>query len=162
MSASQIVGRNIRRVRMARSMTQNDLAALIGKNQRTISGWEKGIRDPGSDNIRAIADALNIAPTELIGHNSAPSDTTFQDVVQGNDMHPEIQRGDTITVSTTAEVRDGDIVLVKKGNEVLCRRIYKHDNLISLLSLDQEKGLSIYDDSEVKIIGRVTEVRRKL
>jgi phage repressor protein C with HTH and peptisase S24 domain len=39
---------------------------------------------------------------------------------------------------------------------------YKHDNLISLLSLDPEKGLSIYDDSEVKIIGRVTEVRRKL
>lgn len=162
MNANQIVGRNIRRVRMARSMTQNDLAELVGMNQRTISGWEKGIRDPGSQNIRKIADALEIAPTELIGHNSAPSDNTYQEVVQGNDMHPEIQNGDTITVSSTAEIKDGDIVLVKKGEDVFCRRIYRHNDLISLLALDPEIGLTVYDDTEVTVIGRVTEVRRKL
>lgn len=162
MGASKIVGGNIRRVRMARSMTQNDLAELIGKNQRTISGWEKGIRDPGSQNIRMIADALEISPTELIGHNSAPSDNIFQEVVQNGDMHPEIQVGDTITVSSIAEIKDGDIVLIKNKDDVICRRIYKHGDLISLLALDPNIGLSIFDDSEITIIGKVIEVRRKL
>lgn len=162
MSASRLVGNNIRKVRMARSMTQNDLAGLIGMNQRTISGWEKGIRDPGSQNIRKIADALDISPLELIGHNNAPSDNIYQEVIQDSDMHPEIQVNDTITISTTAEIKDGDIVVVKKGNDVLCRRIYRHNDLISLLALDPEKGLSVYDDSEIVIVGKVIEVKRKL
>ena len=161
-SINNIVGNNIRRVRMARSLTQTDLASCIGVNQRTISNWEKGIRDPGTDNIRSLADALEIAPTELIGHNSAPSDTKFQVIAQTKDMYPDIQINDTLTVSTTEKYKDGDIVIVEVGGRRICRKIYTHEGLISLLALDPSTGMGVYDDTEVKVIGRVIEIRRKL
>ena len=156
------VGNNIRRVRMARNMTQLDLGEIVGKNQRTISSWEKGLRDPGSDNLRTIADALEISPTELIGHNSTPSDNIYQLVMQDKDMQPDIQINDTLTVSTTAKINDGDIVIVKTGGHEICRKFYRHDGLVVLLAINQKEGMTIYDDSEIEILGRVIEIRRKL
>lgn len=167
-TVNNIVGNNIRRVRMGRNLTQTDLGEMLGRNQRTISNWEKGLRDPGSDNIRSIADALDISPTELIGHNSAPADSSFQYIVKNNDMSPEIQKGDTLTVSKTKTIHDSDIVIVQihdathDPDEKLCRRIFSHEGLISLIALSPDIGMAIYDDTEVTILGRVTEIRRKL
>lgn len=161
-TVNNIVGNNIRRVRMARKMTQSDLADLIGRNQRTISNWEKGRRDPGSENLRSIADVLEIAPTELIGHNSAPDDKSFQFIVKEDDMYPEIQQGDTLTVYRSAEVKDGDIVMVKIDGSDHFRKIFSHDGLITLISSDPRIGMRVYDSSEVTIIGKVTKIERIL
>ena len=161
-TVNNIVGNNIRRVRMARNMTQANLADLLGRNQRTISNWEKGRRDPGSENLRSIADALEIAPTELIGHNNAPDDTSFQFIVNKDDMWPEIQRGDTLTVCRSAEVKDGDIIMVKIDGTDHFRRIFSHDGLITLISSDPKIGMRVYDSSEVTIIGKVTKIERIL
>ena len=161
-SVNNIVGNNIRKVRMARNMTQTDLAELIGRNQRTISNWEKGTRDAGSENIRLIADVLKVAPSELIGHNNAPSDNIFQVIVKDNDMSPEIQNGDTLTVSSSAKVKDGDIVIIKTGEETICRRIYTHSGLATFLALDPSIGMTVMENSEYEILGRVIEIRRTL
>lgn len=161
-TVNNIVGNNIRRVRMGRNLTQTDLGEMLGRNQRTISNWEKGLRDPGSDNIRSIADALDISPTELIGHNSAPDDTSFQSIAKEDDMYPEIQHGDTLTVCRSAEVKDGDIVMVKIDGTDHFRRIFSHDGLITLISSDPKIGMRVYDSSEVTIIGKVTKIERIL
>lgn len=161
-TVNNIVGNNIRRVRMGRNLTQTDLGEMLGRNQRTISNWEKGLRDPGSDNIRSIADALDISPTELIGHNSAPDDTSFQSIAKEDDMYPEIQHGDTLTVCKSAEVKDGNIVMVKIDGTDHFRRIFSHDGLITLISSDPKIGMRVYDNSEVTIIGKVTKIERIL
>lgn len=161
-TVNNIVGNNIRRVRMGRNLTQTDLGEMLGRNQRTISNWEKGLRDPGSDNIRSIADALDISPTELIGHNSAPADTSFQSIAKEDDMYPEIQHGDTLTVCRSAEVKDGNIVMVKIDGTDHFRRIFSHDGLITLISSDPKIGMRVYDSSEVTIIGKVTKIERIL
>lgn len=161
-TVNNIVGNNIRRVRMGRNLTQTDLGEMLGRNQRTISNWEKGLRDPGSDNIRSIADALDISPTELIGHNSAPDDTSFQSIAKEDDMYPEIQHGDTLTVCRSAEVKDGDIIMVKIDGTDHFRRIFSHDGLITLISSDPKIGMRVYDSSEVTIIGKVTKIERIL
>ena len=161
-TVNNIVGNNIRRVRMGRNLTQTDLGEMLGRNQRTISNWEKGLRDPGSDNIRSIADALDISPTELIGHNSAPDDTSFQSIAKEEDMYPEIQHGDTLTVCRSAEIKDGDIVMVKIDGTDHFRRIFSHDGLITLISSDPKIGMRVYDSSEVTIIGKVTKIERIL
>lgn len=161
-TVNNIVGNNIRRVRMGRNLTQTDLGEMLGRNQRTISNWEKGLRDPGSDNIRSIADALDISPTELIGHNSAPDDTSFQSIAKEDDMYPEIQHGDTLTVCRSAEIKDGDIIMVKIDGTDHFRRIFSHDGLITLISSDPKIGMRIYDSSEVTIIGKVTKIERIL
>lgn len=161
-TVNNIVGNNIRRVRMGRNLTQTDLGEMLGRNQRTISNWEKGLRDPGSDNIRSIADALDISPTELIGHNSAPDDTSFQSIAKEDDMYPEIQHGDTLTVCRSAEIKDGDIIMVKIDGTDHFRRIFSHDGLITLISSDPKIGMRVYDSSEVTIIGKVTKIERIL
>lgn len=161
-TVNNIVGNNIRRVRMARNLTQTDLGEMLGRNQRTISNWEKGLRDPGSDNIRSIANALDISPTELIGHNSSPDDTSFQSISKEDDMYPEIQHGDTLTVCRSAEVKDGNIVMVKIDGTDHFRRIFSHDGLITLISSDPKIGMRVYDSSEVTIIGKVTKIERIL
>ena len=161
-TVNNIVGNNIRRVRMGRNLTQTDLGEMLGRNQRTISNWEKGLRDPGSDNIRSIADALDISPTELIGHNSAPDDTSFQSIAKEDDMYPEIQHGDTLTVCRSAEVKDGDIIMVKIDGTDHFRRIFSHDGLITLIASDPKIGMRVYDSSEVTIIGKVTKIERIL
>ena len=145
-TVNNIVGNNIRRVRMGRNLTQTDLGEMLGRNQRTISNWEKGLRDPGSDNIRSIADALDISPTELIGHNSAPDDTSFQSIAKEDDMYPEIQH----------------IIMVKIDGTDHFRRIFSHDGLITLISSDPKIGMRVYDSSEVTIIGKVTKTERIL
>ena len=43
-----------------------------------------------------------------------------------------------------------------------CRRIFSHKGLISLIALSPDIGMAIYDDTEVTILGRVTEIKRKL
>ena len=63
------VGMNIRKFREARGLLQKDLGDRIGKNKNTVSNWERGLRDPGADNLKKIAAALEISPAELIGHN---------------------------------------------------------------------------------------------
>ena len=161
-TVNNIVGNNIRRVRMGRNLTQTDLGEMLGRNQRTISNWEKGLRDPGSDNIRSIADALDISPTELIGHNSAPDDTSFQSIAKEDDMYSEIQHGDTLTVCRSAEIKDGDIIMVKIDGTDHFRRIFSHDGLITLISSDPKIGMRVYDSSEVTIIGKVTKIERIL
>lgn len=161
-TVNNIVGNNIRRVRMGRNLTQTDLGEMLGRNQRTISNWEKGLRDPGSDNIRSIADALDISPTELIGHNSAPDDTSFQSIAKEDDMYPEIQHGDTLTVCRSAKIKDGDIIMVKIDGTDHFRRIFSHDGLITLISSDPKIGMRVYDSSEVTIIGKVTKIERIL
>ena len=161
-TVNNIVGNNIRRVRMGRNLTQTDLGEMLGRNQRTISNWEKGLRDPGSDNIRSIADALDISPTELIGHNSAPDDTSFQSIAKEEDMYPEIQHGDTLTVCRSAEIKDGDIIMVKIDGTDHFRKIFSHDGLITLISSDPKIGMRVYDSSEVTIIGKVTKIERIL
>jgi transcriptional regulator with XRE-family HTH domain len=161
-TVNNIVGNNIRRVRMGRNLTQTDLGEMLGRNQRTISNWEKGLRDPGSDNIRSIADALDISPTELIGHNSAPDDTSFQSIAKEDDMYPEIQHSDTLTVCRSTEVKDGDIIMVKIDGTDHFRRIFSHDGLITLISSDPKIGMRVYDSSEVTIIGKVTKIERIL
>ena len=37
---------NLRTVRIAKKMTQKDLAVLLGVDQRTVSAWEKGVCEP--------------------------------------------------------------------------------------------------------------------
>lgn len=143
-------------------MTQSNLADLLGRNQRTISNWEKGTRDPGSENLRSIAEALRVTPTELIGHNNAPSDDLFQIIVKDDDMYPDIHRDDTITVSKSESHKDGDFVIVSIDGSQKCRKIFGHGGLVTLIALDPKIGMQVYSDDEITIIGKVIEIVRKL
>ena len=56
---------NVRRLRLARNLTQTQLAELAGVNQATVSKAERGEMNITMNNILALAKALHVEPVEL-------------------------------------------------------------------------------------------------
>lgn len=61
-----IFGRNVRRVREERGLTQEDLEGMTGLRRSYISDLERGVRNPTIRALARIAEALQIAPAELL------------------------------------------------------------------------------------------------
>jgi transcriptional regulator with XRE-family HTH domain len=66
MDMRKLVGQNVRRIRNAREMTQEQLAERSGFTQQYISDLERGRRNPTVVSLFELAQALGTTPTELI------------------------------------------------------------------------------------------------
>ena len=60
MSLKNNLGQNILKYRKIRKITQEQLADLVGIDQKSISKIETGYNYPTAENITAIAKALNV------------------------------------------------------------------------------------------------------
>jgi transcriptional regulator with XRE-family HTH domain len=69
MDMRKLVGRNVRRFRLARGLTQEQLSELSGFTQQYISGLERGARNPTIVSLYELALALETTPTALIRPN---------------------------------------------------------------------------------------------
>lgn len=56
---------NLKRIRIEKGMSQQELAKEIGVSQTAIYQWEKGTRTPKIDAITKLVNALNVKPTEF-------------------------------------------------------------------------------------------------
>lgn len=79
MDMRRLVGRNVRRVRKERGLTQEQLADRSGFNQQYISDLERGFRNPTVVSLFELAQALGVShvllvtpDSEPIGENTAP------------------------------------------------------------------------------------------
>lgn len=66
MDMRRLVGRNVRRVRLAKGLTQEELAALTGFTQHYISVLENGRRNPTVVTVYELAQALGVTHVELV------------------------------------------------------------------------------------------------
>lgn len=57
-STKRILARNLRRLRLARTLSQDDLAAEAGLRQALISAIEVGTANPTLDSLDRLASAL--------------------------------------------------------------------------------------------------------
>lgn len=68
----RIVGRNIRRLRQARGVSQEDLAAEIGVHRTYMGGVERGERNLTLQSLERLAGRLGVSPLSLLeDHDSA-------------------------------------------------------------------------------------------
>lgn len=65
------IGANIRRARVRRHLTQDDLAQTVHTTRQTISNYETGRSRPDVETLQRLADALGVELTELL--DGAPS-----------------------------------------------------------------------------------------
>ena len=61
-----LVGRNVRRIRTKKGLTQEQFAELSGFSQQYISGLEKGRRNPSVVTLYELATALGVSHLELL------------------------------------------------------------------------------------------------
>ena len=66
MDIRHLVGRNLRRLRLEKSLTQEDLAERSGISQQYISGLERGSRNPTVLSLFELAAALDVPHWELV------------------------------------------------------------------------------------------------
>jgi len=66
MDMRKLVGRNVKRVRQDKGLTQEELAERSGFSQQYISGLEQGRRNPTIVSIYELATALGVNHMELV------------------------------------------------------------------------------------------------
>jgi transcriptional regulator with XRE-family HTH domain len=66
MDLKEVVAINLRRIRHAKEMTQEDLAEAAGLSARYVGAIERADKSPSVSVLGRIADALMIDPRELI------------------------------------------------------------------------------------------------
>lgn len=63
---SKKLGRNIKRIREEKGMTQGDIHRATGMDRGYISRVESGLKNPTISNLEKIAEALKVSPDELL------------------------------------------------------------------------------------------------
>jgi transcriptional regulator with XRE-family HTH domain len=67
MDMRKLVGRNVRRLREKKRLTQEQFADLSGFSQQYISSLEQGRRNPTVITLYELALALGVSHVELVG-----------------------------------------------------------------------------------------------
>lgn len=62
---------NLKKARIQKGITQKELAEKIGVAKSTYSLYESGNREPNVQNIKRIADILDVSADELLGINDS-------------------------------------------------------------------------------------------
>ena len=76
---------NLKQARLAKNMSQEELAAFIGKSKNVISNWERGDNKPDADVIFSLCDILNVDANYLLGwegNNSFSISITEQSLIK--------------------------------------------------------------------------------
>ncbi|WP_338041767.1 helix-turn-helix transcriptional regulator [Methylobacterium organophilum] len=66
LSARQAVADNVRRLRLQRGLSQEELASQAGLHRNYVGGIERGERNVSVDNIGRLARALGVTPSTLL------------------------------------------------------------------------------------------------
>lgn len=66
MDLVQLLGENVRRLRVAQGLSQEELAFRAGMKRSYLSDLERGIRNPTVKAMGRLATALQVLPIELI------------------------------------------------------------------------------------------------
>ena len=70
---SEIFPQRLRAARELRELNQGDLAKRTGLQASAVSHFETGARKPSFDNLKRLADALNVTTDYLLGRVDDPS-----------------------------------------------------------------------------------------
>jgi transcriptional regulator with XRE-family HTH domain len=66
MDMRELVGRNVKRIRQEKGLTQEQFAELSGFSQQYLSSLERGRRNPTIVTIYEIAKALGVSHVDLV------------------------------------------------------------------------------------------------
>lgn len=71
------VGNRIRRYRLERGMSQAQLAEKAGRKRSAIGNYESGAREPDYDTLTALARALEVSVSALLGEMGSDDDALW-------------------------------------------------------------------------------------
>lgn len=149
-----IVGQQIRSIRKARLMSQEQLSEMIGIDPKSIGRIEKGDYHPAP----YIADYLDFNEY-LVSHPSA----TIAVYAKGDSMIlAGIDDGDMLVVNRALEANHRSIALVELNNEFTVKRIIRTELGIELHPENPQYPVIKPNDGEtLNLVGAVTYIIKK-
>jgi transcriptional regulator with XRE-family HTH domain len=66
MDVRRLLARNVKRFRLEKGWSQEELADQAGLHRTYVSGVERGVRNPTITIVAALAKALGVTPAELL------------------------------------------------------------------------------------------------
>lgn len=61
------LGQNLRRARKKRGLTQSEVGSFLGVTEQAISGYERGVRDPDTQQLSRLAEIYGVSTDYLLG-----------------------------------------------------------------------------------------------
>lgn len=84
-----------------------------------------------------------------------PANADFALTVNGDSMEPLIKNGSIIYIHSQEDVENGTISIVELDGAVTCKKIYKEDNKLKLVSINEKYEPMLIDKGNVRILGKV-------
>lgn len=174
---------SIKRLRLARGLTQKEVAQALGLATSTITMYERGQRVPSFEALDALAEYLGVGLTELVsGKEEEPEIMSLTNVkkvpVEGENEALEtymecdavmrmtddsmsglrIMTGDFVYLKRQSMVEHGSLAVVKANGKVMLRRVYYIGDTIELHAANP-KYPPIKVKGPVHIIGKALGFR---
>lgn len=86
------IGEQIRALRKARSMTQEQLAALLGLAPQSVSKWENQLTAPDISLLPALAGVFGVSIDELFGYNQRETEQAVMAICEESWKYRETNR----------------------------------------------------------------------
>lgn len=144
---------------------------LLGRDDDPRPHTEKkGVKIPVLGRVAAgipITAVEEVLDYEEIEESLAKTGDFYGLQIRGTSMEPKFSEGDVVIVRQQNDVESGEIAIVLvNGDDATCKRVVKHENGLSLISLNPSFPPKFFTDQEVeqlpvRIIGRVMELRAK-
>lgn len=179
----------IRELRMQKGLSQQKLASICGVHQTAVSQWENGRTVPDRDSLKVLSEIFEVTMETLLS-NEKPKDENkipvfdfitaasiceklgeseyFALTVTDDGMFPAMQQGDTVIISRSTDVENGDIAAIAVGNSnTVIKKIIKKDTSIMLVSENTKYEPLIFSKAECEtlplfVLGKAVELRRRL
>ena len=145
-------GENLKRMRISRGMSQDDLASVLEVSQKTISSWETNRTEPNMGIVQQIADYFNVTTDEMIygpdttyvklpSPESVRAIPVYGDISCGTGLFVEDNIVDYVTVPTSmlpnrsaeyfAQFADGDSMIgagINPGDLIIFKKTSQVEN----------------------------------
>ena len=81
-----MIGKRLKSARLARGLTQKQLAISIGKSTSIVSQYEKGLKYPRLDTFLKIVDVLDVKPNYILGKEIGVTYSNTNFIVSKKDL----------------------------------------------------------------------------
>ena len=95
---AEIIGRNIKRIRSDKKLSQEALGEVLGITRQTVSRWETGIISPEFINVMTLSDYFAVMPSEILTEKPLPP------IACDVDLQEDYTVSSTIATEPTAQL----------------------------------------------------------
>lgn len=104
------VGKIIKKARLEKGYTQEELADRVGVKKSAVAKWENGrVSEIKRSNLKKLADSLDIKPTDLLGdieENSVGVGNALADIFLDAELMKMIEAYNKLPAPKKAQVRE--------------------------------------------------------